>query len=467
MSDSKSNLSIGATSGASAILADFVKTCHWQDIPEHVRHEAKRSLLNFFSVALSACFDPTIEKAARVYGKFSSSAQATVIGRNQRMDILTAAALNTMGANVFDFDDTHFPTIIHPTAPVAPPILALAEMQVIKGSDFLLALILGMEAECRIGNAVSPGHYARGWHITSTCGVFGSAMATGKLLGLTHQQLVWALGHASSQASGLVETLGTMSKSISMGNAARNGMVSALLAQQDFDGPSQPLEGVRGFLHVTADAPDCQGLISDLGTRWEVLQNAYKPYPCGVVLNPVIEACLALAAHPELIRQGFENILSIELTGHSLLRQRTDRPEIHTGRESQVSAQHAVAVALVRGRAGLAEFSDHAVRDPVLRSVGRKVRFVDDDSFSVDATKILLVLREGQAIEMRIDVARGATTRPLSDQDIEAKLRTLCAYGQSGVDPEPLIEAVWNLEHQTDSGQLMQYVKGASQQVNL
>jgi 2-methylcitrate dehydratase PrpD len=467
MSDSKSTLSTQATSGPSAILADFVQTCSWQDIPEHVRHEAKRSLLNFFSVALSASFDPTIEKAARVYGKFSCVPQATVIGRNQRMDILTAAALNTMAANVFDFDDTHFPTIIHPTAPVAPPILALAETQPIKGSDVLLALILGMEAECRIGNAVSPGHYARGWHITSTCGVFGSAMAVGKLLCLTQQQLIWALGHASSQAGGLVETLGTMSKSISMGNAARNGLVAALLAQQDFDGPSQPLEGVRGFLHVTADAPDCQGLVSDLGSRWEVLQNAYKPYPCGVVLNPVIEACLTLSVHPEVIRQGFENILSIELTGHSLLRQRTDRPAIKTGRESQVSAQHAVAVALMRGRAGLAEFSDQAVRDPVLRALGSKVRFVDDDAYSVDATRVSLVLPEGPPIEVRIDVARGATTRPLSDQDIEAKLRNLCAYGQSGVDPEPLIQAVWNLDDLTDAGQIMQFVKGASQQVNL
>ncbi len=450
----------------SSALASFVQTCAWNDIPEHVRHEAKRSLLNFFSVALSACFDPTIEKAACVYGKFSSGNQATVIGRGQRMDMLNAAALNTMAANVFDFDDTHFPTIIHPTAPVAPPLLALAETQVIKGADFLLSLILGMEAECRIGNAISPGHYARGWHITSTCGVFGSAMAVGKLLGLTQQQLIWALGNASSQASGLVETLGTMSKSISMGNAARNGLLSALLAQQDFDGPAQPLEGVRGFLHVTADHPDVQSIVTELGTRWEVLNNAYKPYPCGVVLNPVIEACLSLSANEALLRQGLSNIESIELTGHSLLRQRTDRPDIHTGRESQVSAQHAVAVALTRGRAGLAEFSDEAVRDLDLRALGSKVCFVDNNAYSVDATKVLVRMRDATTYEVVIDVARGATTRPLTDRDLEEKVRALCAYGQSGIDPEPLIQAVWNIDQSDNVGQLMGCVAGSAMATN-
>ena len=451
-----------STPSVSAELAKFVATFRWDDVPEHVRHESKRTLLNFFSVALSACFDPTIQKAAEVYGRFSSATQATVIGRAQRMDILAAAAINTMGANVFDFDDTHFPTIIHPTSPVAPPLLAWSETEKISGQDFLLSLILGMEAECRIGNAVSPYHYARGWHITSTCGVFGSAMAIGRLIGLTQQQLVWALGSASAQASGLVETLGTMSKSISMGNAARNGIVSALLAQQNFDGPAKPLEGVRGFLNVTADNADAQSIVTDLGKRWEVLNNAYKPYPCGVVLNPVIEACLSLSANPELLRHGLNKIERIELTGHSLLRQRTDRPNIHTGRESQVSAQHAVAVSLTRGRAGLAEFSDEAVGDLSLKAIGAKVCFVDDDAYSVDAAKVVVKITGAQPIEVMIDVARGAVGRPLSDQDIEDKVRALCVYGQSGIDPEPLIQAVWALDQSNDVGQIMKLVAGAA-----
>lgn len=441
-------------------LAQFIENCRWEDIPEVVRHEAKRSLLNYFAAALSACFDPTVERAAQVYARFSAAQQATVIGRGQRLDMLTAAALNTMMANVFDFDDTHIPTIIHPTAPVAPAVFALAQTRPLSGAHLLLSFILGAEAECRIGQAVSPGHYSRGWHITSTCGVFGAAMATGKLLGLSTQQLVWALGSASAQASGLVETLGTMSKSVSMGNASRNGMLSAFLAQQDFDGPARPLEGVRGFLNVTADAPDCQSIVGELGTRWELLNNTYKPFPCGVVLNPVIEACLGLAKHPELLQQGLHALERIELHGHPLLRQRTDRPNVATGRESQVSAQHAVAVSLTRGKAGLDEFSDQAVADESLRALGRKVVFVEDASFAVEAATVKLHWAQGKSLVVAIDIARGARAKPLSDQELENKVRTLCEYGGSSCEPEALIQAVWAMDQATDVGQIMQLVAG-------
>src|SRR6185295_6504467 len=156
------------------------------------------------------------------------------------------------------------------------------------GENLLLAFVLGAEAEVRIGNAVSPGHYRRGWHITSTCGVFGAAIAIGKALALDAQRLVWAIGNASVQAGGLVETLGTMAKSISVGNAAKNGLLAALLARDGFSGPEHPLEGERGFLRVVTDAPKFDAICHRLGEQWELLSNTYKPYPCGVVLNPVV-----------------------------------------------------------------------------------------------------------------------------------------------------------------------------------
>ena len=443
-------------------LARFIATSRWDDIPHEVRHEAKRSLLNFFAVALSACHDPTIEKAAYTFRRFSAGADATVIGRAKRTDILNAAALNAMSANVFDFDDTHVPTIIHPTAPVAPAIFALAETLTVTGAEFLTAFILGVETECRLGRAISPGHYARGWHITSTCGIFGAAMASGKLLGLDARHLAWALGVASSQASGLVETLGTMAKSIGVGNAARNGLLSALLAQEDFDGPTRPLEGVRGFLNVMGDPLDISGVVDHLGARWEILNNTYKPYPCGVVLNPVVEACLDLSRRPELTGHGLARIESIEIVGHPLLRQRTDRPGVRTGREAQVSAQHAVAVALTRGKASLAQFTDAEVLDPDLRALGERVRFRDDDSFGIEAASVTLQMLQGAAITVSVDLARGAIGRPLIDQDIEDKLRELCRYGRSGCDPEPLIAAIWALDKRNDAGALMRLACGAN-----
>lgn len=201
-------MSIGDTcvnEAISAALTQFVAATRWDAIPAPVRHESKRALLNFFAVSMAGCRDPAIVIAARVFGEFSANQQAGVIGRSERTDILNASALNAMSANVFDFDDTHIPTIIHPTAPIAPVVFALAERATIPGRELLTAYILGVEVACRIGNSISPSHYARGWHITSTCGIFGSAMAAGKALGLDASGLCWALGHASSQASGLVE----------------------------------------------------------------------------------------------------------------------------------------------------------------------------------------------------------------------------------------------------------------------
>lgn len=436
-------------------LADFVAQACWDEVPENVRHEAKRALINYFAVALAGATDPTLDKAVQVYQPFFNSGQATLIGRGERADILNAAALNAMGANVYDYDDTHIPTIIHPTAPVAAALFAFSETRPVKGADLLLALLLGIEAECRIGNAISPFHYGRGWHITSTCGVFGAAMAVGKLLALASEQLCWALGSAACQAGGLVEGLGTMAKSVSVGNAARNGMLSALLARNNFDGPSQPLEGKYGFLRVFGDQPDFTAVTAHLGATWEISNTAYKPYPCGVVLNPVLDACLALAARPEMRHAGASDIDLIELTGHPLLRQRTDRPHARNGRESQVSAQHAAPVALLRRRAGLEEFSDEAVRDPQLRALGQRLRFRDDDSYAIDAATVRLTLRGGGSLEEHVDIARGALKRPLTDAELESKLRDLCRYGRSGCDPDRLIAGIWDIEHADDAASLV------------
>jgi 2-methylcitrate dehydratase PrpD len=433
----------------SATLAGFVERTRWADVPERVRHEAKRSLVNYFAVALAGCADPAIDKAVAVYGRFAAGSGAGLIGRRERNDILNAAALNAMSANVHDFDDTHLPTIIHPSAPVAAALFALAEETPMSGEQLLLAFVLGVEVECRIGNAVSPGHYQRGWHITSTCGVFGAAAAAATVLRLEARQIVWAFGNASAQAGGLVETLGSMSKSVSVGNAARNGLLSALLAADDFSGPDQPLEGERGFLRVTAEKPDFTAITAGLGHDWALLSNTYKPYPCGVVLNPVIEACIGL--RPELQDASLDAIERVELTGHPLLRERTDRPRARTGREAQVSAQHAVAVTLATGHAGLTQFSDASVAQPALRAFGERVVFIDDPRYPVEAAQVSVMLRDGRAITRKVEAARGSLRVPLTDSELDAKLRELAQYGASGVAVQPLLDALWSLDSAPDA----------------
>jgi 2-methylcitrate dehydratase PrpD len=280
--------------------------------------------------------------------------------------------------------------------------------------------------------------------------VFGAASATGKALSLNVNQLLWALGNASVQASGLVETLGTMSKSISVGNAARNGLLSALLANNDFSGPDLPLEGERGFLNVYGQELDFDALQNHLGIDWEIQKNTYKPYPCGVVLNPVIEACLELFVTLREKNIDLKNLDVIKLTGHPLLRQRTDRPNVLTGRESQVSAQHAVGIVLVYGKAGLSEFSDEAIKDAVAKWVGSKVKFLDDPQMSVDAATVEITFVDKSQLLTQISKAKGSLSIPLSDHDLERKLISLSSNAAFPINTHKLIDQIWSLDSADD-----------------
>src|SRR5712671_658292 len=336
-------------------LAEFIVGSRWQDIPPPVRREAMRSILNFVGCALGGSQDAAVLLAAGVLRPYFGPAQAGVFGRRERPDALHAAFLNAVTANVLEYDDTHLPTVIHPAAPVAPGLFALAEQRRVSGRELLHAFILGVEAECRIGKAVMPTHYRRGWHITATCGIFGAAAAAGKLLGLDRRQMIWALGHAATQSAGLVESLGSMSKSIGVGNAAKNGLAAALFARSDFTAAERAIEGRYGFAPVTSDSVDLSKITDGLGESWEILANAYKPYPCGVVLFPVIDACLELRQRHNPMPDRIERIV---VRGHPLLRERADRPAVETGREAKVSLQHSVAVAFLYGAAGLAQYTD-------------------------------------------------------------------------------------------------------------
>ena len=431
-------------------LARFVVEARWDDIPEPVRHEAKRALLNFFAVALAGCRTGPVELALRSLAEFSDCRQATVIGRGERMDALSAAFLNAAGANVFDFCDTHLPTVIHPTAPVAPALLAMAERRRVTGPELLLAFVLGFEMQCRIGSAISPGHYAKGWHITSTCGVFGAAIATGKLIGLDEQRMIWALGNASTQSAGLCECLGWPAKSISVGNAARNGLWSALLAEKGFEGPAEPIAGVQGFLNAMAEPPSWSSLTDGLGETWEIAQNSIKPYPCGFVIHPFLDCVLDWRRqHPADV---VERVIA---RGNPLLSDRTDRPDIATGRESQVSVQHALAAALVLGKAGLDQFTDACARDPAVTEMRRKIEVIRDPAIATIAAVVELWTKDGTKHRLSTSAARGSPSNPMRDQDIEDKLRTIAAGWRPGHDVAPLIDAVWTLERSQDVSSLV------------
>jgi len=443
--------------GASATLANFVAATSWMDVAAQ-SHEAKRSILNFFATALGSAYDPAVTSALRTLSPFSGAATSVIIGRPERLDALGAAFVNAISANLLDFDDTHLDTIIHPAAPVAAPVLALAQARGFSGQEVVVAFILGVEVECRIGNAVSPGHYARGWHITSTCGVFGAAAACARLLGLSADGIANAIGIAASQSAGIVENLPSAAKNVSVGNAARNGLFAALLAAEGYGASARAIEGPLGWARAMGDEPDLERLIGGLGNNWEIAKNTYKPYPAGIVFHAVIDACFKLRAR---LNRGVDDIASITVQGSALLLARGDRP-VRNQRDARVSIHHCAACALLSGAAGVPEFAEPIVFRPDIVSLRQKVRAELDTSLPDGAARVGIHLASGETLSETVMAARGSLADPLSDFDIEAKLRDCSRLGETVWNADAVIEDVWRLDALADVSSLMNAPNGSA-----
>ena len=433
-------------------LAQFVSGSRWDAIPPEVRREGVRGLLNFVGCALGGAQDEAMGIAVKVLTPFFGPPQGIVIGRGERPDALNAAFLNAVSANVLEYDDTHLATVMHPAAPVAPGLFALAELHPVSGRELLHTFIVGVEISCRVGLGVMPTHYRRGWHITATCGIFGAAAACARLIGLDARRTAWALGHAATQSASLVESIGSMAKSLGVGNAAKNGLAAALFAEGGFSGPEQPIEGRYGFAAVTSDSADLARMTDRIGERWEMLDNAYKPYPCGVVLFPVIDACLELRARHALAPEAIDRVI---VRGHPLMRERTDRPNVETGRDARVSLQHSIAAAFLFGAAGLAQYEDDCVADPSVRALRARVVFAEDPAMPVESATVTLHLADGTELNEHIRHGRGTPGRPMSDAELDTKVHELAAYGAPSVDATGLIAAVRGIEDEVDPTRLL------------
>jgi 2-methylcitrate dehydratase PrpD len=436
--------------GAGTTLANFVAGTAWADVAAQ-NHEAKRSILNFFATALGSANDPAVSGTLRALTPFNGAATSAVIGRTERLDAMGAAFVNAISANLLDFDDTHLDTIIHPAAPVAAPVLALAQARGFSGQAVLTAFILGVEVECRVGNAVSPGHYARGWHITSTCGVFGAAAACAWLLKLPAGQIANAIGIAASQSAGIVENLPSAAKNVSVGNAARNGLFAALLAAEGYSASTRAIEGQLGWARAMGDEPDIGRLTGNLGNTWEIAKNTYKPYPSGIVFHAVIDACFTLRAK---LDRRVDEMVSITVEGSRLLLARGDRP-VRNARDARVSIHHCAACALLLGKAGVPEFEDATVFRPDIVALRQKVRAALDTSLPDGAARVTIQLASGETFSEIVMAAKGSLADPLSDRDLEAKLRECARLGGSDWDPDRIIDGVWRLDTLADVSSLM------------
>jgi 2-methylcitrate dehydratase PrpD len=426
-------------------LARFIVSARYEDLPDAVRHEAKRTLLNWIGCAIGGSPQETVGNAIAALAPFTGSRQATLFGRAERTDVLNAALLNGISSHVLDFDDTHAQTAIHPAAPIAPAILALAEQRPVGGRDLIGALVAGVETECRIGIAVSPSHYEIGWHITGTAGAFGSAAAAGKLLGLNEQQMAWALGLAAAQPVGLQEMFGSMTKSFHPGKTAQNGLTAALLASKGFTASEHGLEARRGWLDMMSTERNYAALTNE---GWEILRNSYKPFACGLVVHPVIDGCIQLRNRNRLTADMIDRI---EVGVHPRVMLVTAIKDPKTGLEGKFSVYHAAAVALIDGAAGEQQFSDESVRVPTVVELRKRVVPTIDPTVGKDQARVSVLLKNGKRLAIFVD---GSVENPMSDRQLENKFRGLADGILPAGQTRELIDLCWRADTLADAGDI-------------
>jgi 2-methylcitrate dehydratase PrpD len=428
-------------------LAEWLTSNRLEDIPQDVRHEARRALLNFVGCAIGGCREEASDITVRTVAPYSGPPTAAVLGRSEKLDPLRASLINGISSHVHDYDDTTPKNYIHPSAPTLSALFAYASTTPVSGAAFMHSFILGFEATSRIGNAVYPAHYDVGWHITGTAGVFGAAAGIGRLLKLPLQNMIWAIGLAATQAAGIREMFGSMGKALHPGRSAEAGYLAALLASNGFTSGIYGLEGPRGFAAVLASHSDLSKVTDKLGTDFDLRENTYKPYPCGIVIHPTIEACSIL--HDEH-KFAPGDVSEVRLTVAPIVLDLCNKQRISVGLEGKFSVFHAAAIGLVRGRGSLREFTDEAVNDPDIKRIRELAVATSDRAIADDAVKVDVVLKDGRRLSFYNEHSIGNIARPMSDKQLEEKTLDQAAMVLPKSQVERLISKCWKIDDLDD-----------------
>ncbi|HYC36593.1 MAG TPA: MmgE/PrpD family protein [Usitatibacter sp.] len=428
------------------ILARFVASHPSKGWSEAVEHEAHRTFLNWVGCAVGAAKHETAEAALAGVRMLQPAPQSSVLGRDDKVDMASAALVNGITSHTFDFDDTHLKTIIHPAGPVAAALLALGEVTGASGRQMIDALVLGIDVACRMGNCIYPEHYDRGWHITGSTGTLGAAAGCARLMGLDEKHTAWALGIAASQPVGMREQFGSMTKPFHPGAAARAGLTSALLAKHGFTASARALEAPRGYAQVVSPKHDWSEITGELGSRFEISFNTYKPFACGIVIHPTIDAATQLRA------QGVKpaDVERVELRVHSLVLELTGKKEPQDGLQAKFSVYHGFAAGLIFGRAGEDEYQDAIVTREDMVALRRKVVATVDDSIDEASAEVTAILADGRRVRVVVEHAIGSLERPMTDADLEGKFHTLADPVIGAAKADSLIAACWRLAGMKD-----------------
>ena len=434
-------------------LTDYIASASWTDLPEPVRRETLRSFFNIMGCTIGGARHTVVDLADRSLRDYTGAPHATLLGRGAKADALHACLINCLASSIYAYDDTHAEAVVHPAGPVATAALALAETRPVSGAEFLLALALGIELTCRLSKAISvpPAKGTVAWSQTGITAGIGAAVAAAKLVRLDATRLQYAIGIALSQAAGFRVMHATMVSSLMPAQGAQTGLRAAVLAQHGFTASLAALEGRYGFLEVFAETPNVSVLSDGLGERFEILRNTYKPYPCGIVIHPIIDACLHLRREHAVDASSVDKVSIKASPGAMAL---CDRRNPQNELQAHVSLYHWTAAALIRGKAGIQELQDPTVQDPAVIGFQDKVEATGDPSMAADATEVTITLKDGTRHRCRVDHCVGSASNPMTNEQLTRKYTDLAETVVGKTRAKELAERSWAVESMTEVGEL-------------
>jgi 2-methylcitrate dehydratase PrpD len=409
-------------------LAAKIAAMSLDQVPSGALQTAKIAIMDTIGVALAGAASDAARIAANTVLVEAGTGGSLIFGQKRYATMLDAAFVNGTAAHALDFDDTSNSMGGHPSAPVVPAIWSLAEFLGATGGEFLAAYVAGLETQARLGRAVNPQHYEKGWHPTATLGVFGAAAASSRLLGLSAEKTTEALALAVSMASGVKASLGTMAKACQVGHAARNGLLAALLARNGMQANPESLEHRQGFFNVFNGTGNFrpEAVLEGWGIPWELSDPGlgFKRHPCCASTHSAADAILTLLARRPI---NISEVVSVECLLHPRRLGHIDRPAPRSGLDAKFSIQYVIARALMHGFLGLEHFSDSAVREPEVNNlIGRITAKADPDAIIATNehyyAKLSLRLNSGEWLEAFVDRAVGRdNAHPIPEDTLRTK----------------------------------------------
>lgn len=434
-------------------LARFIAAAAASRLPASAERTSCRAFANWLCCALGATADESLARVIAVALGIGGAPQASIVGRDERIDVVNAALVNGFAANALDFDDMHVRTLIHPTGAVVAAAFALAEREHAPGVLLASAIAVGIEVECRLGLALFPGHYNAGWHITSTLGTLGAAAAAGTVLRLAPGRAAHALGIAATQAAGLRVMLDNPCKSFNIARAAAAGTLAALLAEKGLDSAPDAIEARHGLMDVFG-AASADDITDNLGTSYLLSEMSFKPYPCGVVVHPTIDACLELARDSPV---SARDVSAVEVTVHPRVLELAGRRHPESAIGGRFSVYHAAALALNRQSAGIAAFDKCDIADLELAALRELMQVTADASLRPGQARVRLHFAGGGSAERTIDHPSGSPERPLDDDQLRAKFLELAGRAVDETAAAALFESCLSLGELDDVASLRRH----------